>query len=415
MEKVHHEAFAPEFELIRVLGEGAMARVYLAREVALQRLVAVKVLRPEFAADEVARARFEREARSAAGLSHPNVVEVHRVSAIDAGPYIVMEYIDGQNLADALAAGTVSREMAMEVLRGVASALRSAHEKGIVHRDVRPANVVWDSVGKRPVLTDFGIAGVLESGSGVTTKLTRAGQVLGDPAFTSPELLLGEPLSGATDVYSLGVMAYHLVAGRGPYEAASAAALASAHLRGSPIPLRQLDTHIDPPLASLLTACLAKRPEERPRIDDLIDRLEGRETHLVSSPGARGRGTQSLEAAVEHLPALKGFIEELRRRRVFNVAAVYAVVSFGLLQGGELILPALPLPDWTYSALVAAVLGLFPVALVLGWVFDLSSSGVTRSESDPRTISGPKLRLMQTVGLGLSLLVAGLIGWWILG
>ena len=392
-----------------------MATVYLAREVALQRLVAVKLLRPEFAADEVARARFEREARSAASLSHPNVVEVHRVSKIDAGPYIVMEYVDGQNLADALAAGTVSRDMAMEVLKGVASALRSAHEKGIVHRDVRPANVVWDSAGKRPVLTDFGIAGVLESGSGVTTKLTRAGQVLGDPAFTSPELLLGEPLSGATDVYSLGVMAYHLLAGRGPFEAASAAALASAHLRADPAPLRRLDVDIEPTLANLITACLAKRPEERPRIDDLIGRLQNRDTRLVSSPGARGRGTQSLDAAVENLPALRGFIEELRRRRVFNVAAVYAVVSFGLLQGGELILPALPLPEWTYSALVAAVIGLFPVALVLSWVFDVSTEGVTRSEIDPRTVSGPKLRIMQALGLTLSLLVAGLVGWWILG
>lgn len=391
-----------------------MAVVYLARESALQRLVAIKVLRPELAVDEVARARFEREARAAAGLSHPNVVKVHRVLSLPTAPCIVMEYVEGQNAADALAAGTVTSEMALAVLRGVASALAAAHARGIVHRDVRPANVVWDVTRARAVLTDFGIAGVLEGGGEAVTRLTRAGQALGDPEYASPEQLTGEPLSGATDVYSLGILGYQLLAGRGPYDAAGKVALASAHLRGSPVPLGTLAPGLEPRLASLLTACLAKRPEQRPLIGDIEHQLGGAGAPSVGSATARGRGTQSIDAAVEQIPALRGFLDELRRRHVFNVAALYAVLSFGVLQAGELILPALPVPEWSYTALVATVLAFFPVALVLGWVFDLSPQGLTRSESTPRSLSRGRLRLLQTLGLGFSLLIAAAIGWWIL-
>ncbi|MEZ4424154.1 MAG: serine/threonine-protein kinase [Gemmatimonadota bacterium] len=404
----------PEFTLLRPLGEGAMAEVFLAREAALGRLVAIKVVRDTLASDAEARARFEREARSAAGLSHPNVVEVHRVAALpDGRPYLVMEYVEGQNLADALHAGTVDAGMAREVLRGVASALGAAHERGIVHRDVRPANILWDPRRRRAVLTDFGIAGVLETGGEAATRLTRAGQVLGDPQYTSPEHLVGDPVTGASDVYALGIVGYQLLAGRGPYAAQGSARIAAAHLREQAVPLSSLRPDLPPALARLLTACLAKRPEQRPRMADLVAHLERPDDVLVSASGARGR-TQSLEAAVEQLPALQSFLQELKRRRVFNVAAVYAVASFGLLQVGELILPALPVPEWAYTALVATILAAFPVALVLAWIFDVGSDGLTRSRSDPTSVRGPTLRVLQVTGLALSLGVAILIGWWIL-
>ena len=407
---------APEFELVRIIGEGSVARVYLAREIALERLVAIKILRPELAVDDTARARFEREARSAARLSHPNVVEVYRVAATSQGPCIVMEFIDGQNLADALAAGIVTDEIARQVLGEVASALAAAHAKGIVHRDVRPANVVWDAEGKRAVLTDFGIAGVLESGGQAVTKLTRAGQILGDPSYTSPEQLSGTALTGATDVYSLGVMGYQLFTGRGPYDATSRAGLAHAHLREPPRPLQELRPDADAEIASILAPCLAKKPEKRPRAEDLARRVEnlGKQPAPIASTSGAGLGTQTLDAAAVHFPWFQGFIDELRRRRVFNVVALYAVLAFALLEGAGLVLPELPLPEWTYTALVAATLACLPVILVLSWMFDVGKDGIVQTEANP-LFSGRKLRILQAAGLGLSLLVAGLIGWWILG
>ncbi len=410
------QELAAEFELVRVVGEGSVARVYLAREVELRRPVAIKILRPELAVDATARARFEREARSAAKLAHPNVVEVHRVLSTSSGPCIVMEYIDGQNLADALSAGMVTDDIARQVLTEVASALAAAHAKGIVHRDVRPANVMWDAQRKRAVLTDFGIAGVLEEGGEAVTKLTRAGQVLGDPSYTSPEQLLGEPLTGATDVYSLAVMGYQLLAGEGPYAANGRAELASAHLRAEPRRLQDLRRDADPELSEILRPCLAKKPEQRPRAEDLAKRIEGagKKPVPVSSGSARGFGTQGLDAAVERLPGLRGFIDELRRRRVFNVAVVYAVIAYAVLEGGSMVLPELPLPEWSYTVLVAITLAFLPVALVLGWMFDLGKEGITQTEATPGSITGAKLRILQATGLGLSLVVAGLIGWWIL-
>lgn len=392
-----------------------MAEVYLAREGDLDRLVAIKVLRPELASDSTAQSRFEREARAAARLSHPNVVDIYRVTRTDRGSAIVMEYVDGQNLADALKAGAVTDEMAAQILREMASALAEAHDKGVIHRDVRPANVVWDSKSGRSVLTDFGIAGVLEPGSDAATRLTRAGQVLGDPSFTSPEHLLGRPLTGAADIYALGVMGYYLLAGRGPYPGTSPAAIANDHLRASPEPLRALRPDADEEVEAILLACLARRPDERPRAADLVRRLDRPGRAAVAVPPGGVTGMTHFDQVAEGLPGLQAFILELRRRRVFNVAAVYAVAAFAVLQGGELMLPVLPLPEWSYPALVAVTLAFFPVALVLGWMFDLGASGITATEGGPSSLTGLKLRALQVAGLGFSLLLAGAIGWWVLG
>ena len=186
----------PEFQILRLLGEGSVAQVYLARERALQRLVAIKFMKSQFAQDDTARKRFEREARSAAKIHHQNVATVHRVGSLeDQTPFIIMEYIEGRNLADALQAeGVMTIEEACHTLSQVASALAAAHEKGIVHRDVKPDNVVRERDSDRVVLTDFGIAGILETGTETITRLTQQGQLLGDPRYMSPEQL-GEALT----------------------------------------------------------------------------------------------------------------------------------------------------------------------------------------------------------------------------
>ena len=267
---------APEFQIVRLLGEGPMARVYVAREAALRRLVAIKVLNPEVSEDETARKRFERESRSAAKIHHQNVATVHRVGSLeDETPFIIMEYIEGRNLADGLQAeGVMTIEQACHTLSQVASALAAAHEKGIVHRDVKPDNVVRERDSDRVVLTDFGIAGILESGTETISRLTQQGQLLGDPRYTSPEQLLGESVTDESDVYSLGVMGYELLTLKAPYEGTTSVQLVTAHLKKEPIPLLSLRPDADPFLAELLERCLSKNPLHRPRASEVAKALE---------------------------------------------------------------------------------------------------------------------------------------------
>ena len=260
---------APDFQIVRFLAEGSVAHVYLARDKGLKRLVAIKVMKAELARDETARRRFGREARSAAKIHHHNVAAVYRVGTLeDETPFIVMEHIEGRNLADSLQAeGVMGVEQACHVLSQVASALAAAHEKGIVHRNLKPENIVCERDSDRVVLTDFGIAGILETGAETITNLTQPGQLLGDPRYMSPEHLSGEPITEESDVYSLGIMGYELLTLKGPYEAKSNVLMATAHLRQEPIPLA------DPHLGELLARCLAKNPKHRPRASEVARAL----------------------------------------------------------------------------------------------------------------------------------------------
>ena len=259
----------PDFQIVRFQVEGSVAHVYLAREKGLKRLVDIKVLKAELALDETARRRFGREAQSAAKIHHHNVAAVYRVGTLeDETPFIVMEHIEGRTLADFLQAeGIMGVEQAGHVLSQVASALAAAHEKGIVHRDLKPENVVCERDSDRVVLTDFGIAGILETGTETIERLTQPGQLLGDPRYMSPEQLLGEPITEESDVYSLGIIGYELLTLKGPYEAKSNVMMATAHLREKPIPLP------DPHLGKLLARCLAKNPNHRPRASEVARAL----------------------------------------------------------------------------------------------------------------------------------------------
>jgi serine/threonine protein kinase len=254
-----------------MLADGSVSRVYLARERGLQRLVAVKVLDPELAREPVARQRFERAARAAARVRHRNVVAIHRVSTLEDGtPYMVMEYIEGRSLADALKAdGLPDSGAARGILHAVASALAASHENRVVHRDLRPANVLREDRTGRIVLTDFGVARILDTGSEEFAELTRPGQILGDPSHISPEQIRGEPVTDQADIYSFGVLGYHVLAGRGPFEAEGTIKLLHAHSESAPDDVRELRPDVDPDVADLLERCLAKRPEHRPRAADV--------------------------------------------------------------------------------------------------------------------------------------------------
>ena len=265
-------------EVIRQIGAGAGARVYLARDVALQRLVALKVLLPELANDATARARFDREARAAAKLLHPNIVTIHQVAQLSDGtPFLVTEYVEGRNLADTLQAeGTLSEAEACGVVRQIAAALEAAHARGYIHRDVRPANIMWIRETGRAVLMDFGIVAAVESGAQGGTPLTDKGEVLGDPVFASPEQLLSSNVTMASDIYSLGVTAYVMLTGGGPHPSAKGARAIHARLDQPAESLTKLRPGINLDFAELLLRCLSIKPEHRPSAREVgraLDRI----------------------------------------------------------------------------------------------------------------------------------------------
>lgn len=301
------EALGEDFEVKQKLGKGSMATVYLAREMELGRFVAVKVLLPGRARDETARKRFEREAKAVASLSHPNVAQVFRMGRLrDETPYLVMRFVKGRTMEERLAAeGRLPAKLATEVLHQIASALAAAHAQGIVHRDVRPANVLWDEEKGQAFLTDFGIAAILATSGEDATRLTKTGQMVGNPRYLSPEQLRDEDLTELSDMYAFGILGYELLTGDGPYEAKTNTQWITAHLRGEPKDLQRLRPDIDPAVASLLRRCMNREPNHRPSAATAAGAL-------ASSMAPDSHALTPTE--VEYTT----FWEELKRRRAFQ-------------------------------------------------------------------------------------------------
>jgi hypothetical protein len=278
LEEQLRAALSPSFLLVRKLGQGGMASVYLAREPALRRLVAVKVLSPQLAADPHSRARFEREAQAVAGLSHPNVLGIYGLGELSDGtPYFVMQYVGGKSLAARLEEeGPLDPDEARRITGEVAGALAAAHAKGIIHRDIKPANILYDDEAGRALVSDFGIAAVRAEhaeGGAASTKLTGTGMMVGTPQYMSPEQMLAEPVTEKTDVYALGLFGYELVAGHGPFNATTPQELIAAHLRDVPRPLAELRKDVEPEFERIVTACLEKEPSRRPSAADVAKQL----------------------------------------------------------------------------------------------------------------------------------------------
>lgn len=281
------EALGEDFDVLRTLGSGSVATVFLAREKALSRLVAIKVMDPGTAGDETARRRFEREARAMASLSdHPRIAGVHRFGQLpDGSPFIIMRYVKGKTLEERLAAeGSLPLEQALEALEDVCDALSVAHSKGIVHRDVRPGNVMWDEASDRGVLTDFGIAAILSTAEHDATRLTSMGERIGNPKYMSPERLRDEELTEASDMYAVGVLGYEILTGEGPYEANTMAEWIRAHLKDDPKELGQDRPDIPSAVRDLLKHCLDRTPNHRPTASDALRVLRHRQVPPLS-PG----------------------------------------------------------------------------------------------------------------------------------
>ena len=289
----------PQYELLRVLGTGGMGAVFLMREPALKRLVAVKVLAPWLAADPRARARFEREARAAAALSHPNVVRVYAEGETLALklPYIVMQYVEGPTLSEWMEQHKrASEREARRILGEVAAALSAAHARQVVHRDVKPSNVLVEKETGRAYVVDFGVSAALATTEDETTRLTATGTVAGTPAYMSPEQASGEKVTTKSDIYSLGVLAYELLVGELPYQARTAMGWAAAHLHDTPTPVRVHRADIAPEVAALVDRCLAKSADERPTAGEVArGLLPSIESEIEWPPPGlhwmRGRGT----------------------------------------------------------------------------------------------------------------------------
>ena len=236
-----------------------MADVYRARDSVLGRVVAIKMLAERYAADDEFRARFTREALTAASLSHPNVVTIFDVGEPDATPFIVMEYLGGGSLADRLREGRVPHDTAIAWLDQAAGALDTAHAAGIVHRDVKPGNLLLDDDGEVHV-SDFGIAR-----AAAHDPLTSAGTILGSSGYMAPEQARGEPATPASDRYALGCVAFELLTGRRPFEADSPTAEAMLHASESPPRASEVDPTLPAAVDTVLLRALAKNTDARPR------------------------------------------------------------------------------------------------------------------------------------------------------
>jgi eukaryotic-like serine/threonine-protein kinase len=252
-------ALAGRYVLERELGRGGMGVVFLAREVALERPVAIKLLPPALAVSAEARARFLQEARTAARLAHPHIVPIHAVEERGDLVYFVMGYVPGRTLAEQVRAeGPLPPAAVARLVQEVAWALAHAHEAGVVHRDIKPENILLERGTGRALVADFGIARL-----GDATPATGAGQILGTAQVVSPEQAAGEPLDGRSDLYSLGATACYALTGRFPFESADARGLLAQHLTLPAPPMATLRDGVPPALAAAIDRCLAKSPDGR--------------------------------------------------------------------------------------------------------------------------------------------------------
>ena len=331
---------AGRYSLERELGRGGMGVVYLAREVRLDRPVAVKLLPPVRAGDERLRERFLREARTAAKLSHPHIIPIFAVDEVDAFVFFAMAYVAGETLTERVRRrGPLAPSEAGRVLREVAWALAYAHSQGLVHRDVKPDNIMLEEATGRALVADFGIAGLVRGAAGLD-----GGEVIGTPEFMSPEQALGEHVDARSDLYALGAVGYFALSGKLPFEAEKATDVLAKQVTEPAPPLASV-AGVPRRLAQAIDRCLAKDPAERPQTGEALAEqlglaLEQRRELPVGlrvfvKRNARLGGVGGL-IYVFSVPFIMGFVGSLFRRgdaALWTFAAAITVVPFGILVG----------------------------------------------------------------------------------
>jgi serine/threonine protein kinase len=249
------------YEIGKRIGRGGMAEIFQARDILLDRPVALKVLFPEFATDPAFVERFRREAQAAANLNHPNIVGVYDWGKVNNTYYIAMEYVNGRTLADILKqSGTLTPMQVCDLISEVASALISAHHNGVIHRDIKPGNILVSTTGQVKV-ADFGIARAL--GAGVEQGLTQTGAVMGTATYFSPEQAQGVSTDQRSDIYSLGIVMYEMLCGVAPFTGENAVAIAYKQVHEHAMPLTQRLASIPTEVAAIVAKCMEKSPDDR--------------------------------------------------------------------------------------------------------------------------------------------------------
>jgi serine/threonine protein kinase len=318
---VNARALAPDFKVMGELGRGGMGIVYLAMDVNLDREVAIKVLPAHLTEPSDVRDRFLREARTAAKLSHPNIVPVYRADQKGGVVFFVMRHVDGESLAERIASqGPLAPLDAARMLQQVALALDYAHARGVIHRDIKPENILLERGSNSAVVTDFGIARLMAA-----APHTMTGQVLGTVHYMSPEQVLGERADGRSDVYSLGVVGFRAVTGQFPFNSASATAVLVEHVTKEPPRVKSIGPGVPEQLATIVDRCLAKDPAARfqtagqlataledamrfiPRSSGALVAAESKEPQILSE-----REAQALWSRAAELQAETGVQQSLR-------------------------------------------------------------------------------------------------------
>jgi len=345
-------ALAGRYALERELGRGGMGVVYLARDLRLERVIAIKLLPPDRATTAVARERFVREARTAAQLSHPNIMPIHAVEEIGAFVFFVMSFVDGETLgARVRRDGPLKAHDVARILREVAWALAYAHGQGVVHRDVKPDNILLERDSGRALVADFGIARLVQ-GAGMSGE----GELVGTPEYMSPEQASAGPLDGRSDLYSLGVVGYYALSGRLPFMAPSVAALLAQHVTK---PCPPLDAPGAPrSLVGAIERCLAKDPAQRPQSGEQLATVLG----------------TALDTRRDLPVPVRAFLAESRSGARGQLVATWAAAGILIPTGLSLLVRAVfpaGIPDMFSTGITTVALGLGAVAILSPVVWEV--------------------------------------------
>jgi len=319
------------YKIIGKLGAGGMATVYKAHELSLNRMVALKVLSPRLSEDTDFIKRFHREAQSAAQLNHPNIVHIFAIGEEEGFHYFAMEYLKGKTLSVIKKEeGVLPSGRSISIIKQVAAALGEAHKAGLVHRDVKPCNIMIDDAGIAKV-TDFGIAFVTDA----KTKLTQDGSIIGTPEYLSPEQCEGKTVDGRSDIYSLGVTMYEILTGKTPYEADTPVSMLMKIVKGNFPPIGQVNPAVPEPVQKIVEKMMQTDPQNRyANADELLKDLQGVEKVLAvpGAPAAAGAAIKQPEPAAVTHSIEPHFQEKKKNSSVWSAVTVAAIIV--LLMGG---------------------------------------------------------------------------------
>src|SRR6266550_4892079 len=367
------------YKISKRIGTGGMGDVYLATDMTAGRKAALKLLPSRFTGDAERLKRFQQEAHAVVGLNHPNILTVYEIGEDHSTHYIASELIEGETLRQRLMRGPLQLSEAVDVAIQVTSALAAAHQAGIVHRDIKPENIMLRPDGYVKVL-DFGIAKLAEQEVPATIPTdealllveTNLGSVLGTVRYMSPEQACGRPVDKRTDIWSLGVVLYEMVTGHEPFTGDTPKEVMTSILEKEPPPLTRYIAHAPAELQQVISKALRKERSQRYHsAHELLEALKDLRRKL------------EFESFVK-----SGFFEEVKRRKVYRVAAAYIIAAAGIIQLASAAFPAWDLPNSALRLVVVVLLIGFPIALILGWVFDITSHGIRVTPGTHRRLNG---------------------------